>query len=1128
MANTVQIVVSVDNASAVQALGTTTAALKTLGSTASTVQGQWSGFSTGAIDSTRGMIQFAQATEKVDTALKTTSGHLTTSLDGVRLLSQEFGLKLPRALESILSRMPAVTSAIQGALTGLAGFAVAEVLFRAGDAVYNLYNKYISLTAAAEDYNKTVQKRKDEDFIESHSIETATDRIKGATAAAKEFFALRDKYSNAATSGNEWNPVLAVGQLLDARKAADMGYKAQSQADALKQKQLSQQHELNIMQIDAAHAADGELRGQQKINAEMEKRLAINRENQNYTRAQDASLQGGGDARSGAQKRALEDAQARAEAGAQRVELERQITQKTASLQAEATNAALVGNQLLTAQKLEAEAEIRRSGTGTAQQIDAIELKYHNEQMKRLKEEQEAVDKRAHTEAEAGLTTFDKLRAQGQDRIQEISDKQAKGLYADQSKPGDASALADKDRATAQAELVRTMTEAQKNFDAEQQASLDRSTNEQLGAFARIEADLQRSLQRRVDEYTKFYGDLQQQDAVHMAAAAQLAAQNDEDTVAAARQRAQLEQQIHEQTLQKDREAAQAEARGRSEGLGGWVDKYRASVNQIEAEHTAMIAKIDAEAAKPGVTASALADYQRQKVDADAIANAQIEDANQQLAHSIAGTLEGAFDSPIKTIQKKFEKMFFDIAAQWLAHSGIFGQVPGTASGGTASGTSAAAGGGGIAGTIARSVGLGGFGGGAGTGSAAGGFSGSAVGSVMHSLGFGHPAAAVNAPTPSQQSSITTPPINSPAASTAPAGSAAAFPPSSTSSLATGGSGISNAGSSAPGATPISGTGAASSVGTLSTTLGTAGSALGANAAATAGLSTAGSFIGAGVGAYTGARGLVGSFESGNAGGILSGAASGAELGGSVGMLFGPEGAAIGAAAGALGGLAVGALGDVTGEGGRLGGAKYFKDSMRPQMEAAEQAYARGTGTASSTLSTINGIVQSGMTTIFQKYGTDASVWVRDHYITTEQKFLEGEINRMGGAGKDYGATSAVQFHSGGTIRDFGDLATSGSEGFIHAMLGEKVTNPAASSTHGRYIDAMNSGASESDIAAMYLRNSSAAGAGGDTHIHQYGDVHVSALDSSDFEDYLGSRGGMDVIAKMSNARSGAYGGDSF
>jgi hypothetical protein len=74
----------------------------------------------------------------------------------------------------------------------------------------------------------------------------------------------------------------------------------------------------------------------------------------------------------------------------------------------------------------------------------------------------------------------------------------------------------------------------------------------------------------------------------------------------------------------------------------------------------------------------------------------------------------------------------------------------------------------------------------------------------------------------------------------------------------------------------------------------------------------------------------------------------------------------------------------------------------------------------------------------------------------------------------------------------------------------------------------MNSGASERDVAALYLRNTaSGSGAGGNTTIHQHGDVNVSALDTGGFESYLRS-GGMDSIAKVENERAARYSGDSY
>jgi hypothetical protein len=90
------------------------------------------------------------------------------------------------------------------------------------------------------------------------------------------------------------------------------------------------------------------------------------------------------------------------------------------------------------------------------------------------------------------------------------------------------------------------------------------------------------------------------------------------------------------------------------------------------------------------------------------------------------------------------------------------------------------------------------------------------------------------------------------------------------------------------------------------------------------------------------------------------------------------------------------------------------------------------------------------------------------------------------------------------------------------------VANPSASSTHGSYIDAMNSGASERDVASMYMRSVGAGGSGGGgTHFHQH-DYTVNTLDSADFSDYLNNRGGMDAIADAQNKRTTWYAGDGF
>ncbi len=67
-------------------------------------------------------------------------------------------------------------------------------------------------------------------------------------------------------------------------------------------------------------------------------------------------------------------------------------------------------------------------------------------------------------------------------------------------------------------------------------------------------------------------------------------------------------------------------------------------------------------------------------------------------------------------------------------------------------------------------------------------------------------------------------------------------------------------------------------------------------------------------------------------------------------------------------------------------------------------------------------------------------------------------MSREGAAGRANVTTTAAQFHGGGSIDDFLDLATSDSEGFIHARQGEYMMHDAAASTNAPWLEAMNRG----------------------------------------------------------------------
>jgi hypothetical protein len=291
---------------------------------------------------------------------------------------------------------------------------------------------------------------------------------------------------------------------------------------------------------------------------------------------------------------------------------------------------------------------------------------------------------------------------------------------------------------------------------------------------------------------------------------------------------------------------------------------------------------------------------------------------------------------------------------------------------------------------------------------------------------------------------------------------------------------------------------------------------------------TLGGLAGAGMAAYSGFTGVVSSFESGKASGILSGGMSGAELGGAVGSLAGPLGTAIGAGVGAAVGATAGLVGWATGEGNRLGAAKYYKTTMLPQFEKTAKDYMQGTGgDAETAIGNVTSIGQTGYQTIMSKWGSTAAEWTKSQYIEKEQNFITREINQLAGGGHDYLQASAVQFHTGGLISDFGDLSTSSNEGFIHAMLGEAVVNPVAAGMHGSAISAMNAGATPSDIAGMYLRSGSGAGStmppGGSVTHHHW---DISTMDAHSFQQFLDQRGGMDAFVRSNTKRNSRYNGE--
>jgi hypothetical protein len=237
-----------------------------------------------------------------------------------------------------------------------------------------------------------------------------------------------------------------------------------------------------------------------------------------------------------------------------------------------------------------------------------------------------------------------------------------------------------------------------------------------------------------------------------------------------------------------------------------------------------------------------------------------------------------------------------------------------------------------------------------------------------------------------------------------------------------------------------------------------------------------------------------------------------------IGSMFGPEGALIGAGVGAAVGLIAGVSGAIMGEGGRLAARDYYKKSIFPQIENDRNGYQGGD--FQSAIADVNKQAADGLTYMRSKWGGSAADWVNQNYLRKEQILAVGEIGARAKGGSYAVNMSAKQFHTGGLIDGFGDLATSSTEGFIHAMLGEAVINPSVARTHAPAIDAMQSGASPAEVASMY-RGADGTSGGGDTHHH----YNINAIDAKGFDSFLRNGGARQIVKHVNNFAS-QYAGD--
>ena len=126
-----------------------------------------------------------EAGAKASAGLDQVSGHALTARDNVRLLSEEMGLRVPRAMQSVIAHsqlMMGVISALGPAMIAIGG---ADILMHIGESAYAAYQKYVLLKDVIDDSNTVIKSFGDSAEAAMNRASEATERYIRLTQGAQ-------------------------------------------------------------------------------------------------------------------------------------------------------------------------------------------------------------------------------------------------------------------------------------------------------------------------------------------------------------------------------------------------------------------------------------------------------------------------------------------------------------------------------------------------------------------------------------------------------------------------------------------------------------------------------------------------------------------------------------------------------------------------------------------------------------------------------------------------------------------------------------------------------------------------------------------------------------------------------
>ncbi len=431
-----------------------------------------------------------------------------SGIENTRLAAEEMGLRIPRAMQRVVAGNAELAGALQATMGLFVAIGAIAIFEQMVEGAANLYEKWFDVTKAVEAYQQKAMESATTKLFETASIEETVVLLKQANAeidelAAKKHAAGADRLGGGFTQWLTKSPDPNVrrfwGQAEPYTSADDQeAAKAQGRQEQGIERQRHLEDEFQMQRLKGQAAFDSVVdQGYAKIAAHERDAIAENnlRSQQEQANAKALAERSGQfyDPKSGEAQRLAGNAVIEQEAAGQRIAMARAESEQIIALQNEAIDAGVKGEALADEQRQQAIDAVTRkyqageiSKRGALAETEAIDMKFHNQKMARLEEEQYQTAKIQQEAQQAGLTGLAKIQTEGQNKIEDLYSNPANASLDDEN--------LQKRRVAYEQETDQQIVAAHQQFTQEINGIDQRGNQFMTQGYAKIEADTGRLL----------------------------------------------------------------------------------------------------------------------------------------------------------------------------------------------------------------------------------------------------------------------------------------------------------------------------------------------------------------------------------------------------------------------------------------------------------------------------------------------------------------------------------------------------------------------------------------------------------------------------------------------------------